>query len=663
MKKLFVIFLIILITSTAIINLLKIQANQLTLKKIYTNQTNFKHYINSDAQFIEYKLFDTKNNIIKTKRLNLNNPNLKITKRYITLPLKKEQEYKLEYILIDDVENKSQTYKQQIQLDKTKPKFQIKNPRICSEKLCVDIIINEKSEIKDLKTQKIFGKFDTKKTLILKNSWQWGKTYFFELQAKDLANNLSQIEKFHIKTPNLEPSGGGIYGADKKNPWGKNNDYKNNPATARLNIKSDVIGGGYSFENISNPKPLLTYNEGYGGNFYIYGSALSKNSKFNVKIYKTYASFNEAVSFCKKKLNFFFFNLYDSRVQNCIKNEMGESSYHKIINSYNKRCGGIFAPYYRYKCYEKEKSQRLTKYFGIYQFHPKHIRVGFFKTNYKEFAHIWQEKNVNFKLKVSEKILKPSELIFAKSVIYGEIHLANQSFNYRNNTGAISLSSNFIRINKPSKNIQTTKCGNYACKILDVKYINQWVNSQGKYESWNGWYKKAGGHACGPTSCAMILNFFKKLPWSSPRLKSFIFQDNGQNLKFKKCNRPGAFAVTAFQQKCIQSSLSGLFNYLKQYNIKTRSFWASRSSYKKSINQIKKAIDKGHPLILSYKKPIGHILVIKGYTYSNQLIVHDPYRDIQNNYIRGKYDYSGQNAIYSLYPNSKFIVNYIIEVG
>lgn len=203
------------------------------------------------------------------------------------------------------------------------------------------------------------------------------------------------------------------------------------------------------------------------------------------------------------------------------------------------------------------------------------------------------------------------------------------------------------------------KCKGLVCKNLNIEYINQAVNDKGQWESWKNWPTKAGGQACGASASVMVNDYFNRLP-DQHRLKSYVFQDNNQKLKQKKCSRPGVFAVTAYNSACNQSSLGSIRSYLNQYQLNTTVHWAKNSNH--DMNIIKSAINKGRPVILSYRKPIGHIMVVKGYTQDGRLVVHDPYRDIQGNYIRGKYDYSGKDVVYKLVPNNKFQVNYFIEV-
>jgi hypothetical protein len=276
----------------------------------------------------------------------------------------------------------------------------------------------------------------------------------------------------------------------------------------------------------------------------------------------------------------------------------------------------------------------------------------------KEFHHLWQEGDVKFSF--TTKKLKTNENIYAMASVYGYVRFGNQKFDYGKNENS-SYGSNILTIKPPEDRAlkDIPKCKNQACKVLGVDYFNQGVNDKGNWETWPGWYYLAGGKSCGASSSVMVNDFYEKLP-KGHRLKSFVFQDNGQSLKHKKCNRPGAFAVTSYNSNCNASGLGSIRDYLSQYGLKTSVYWPTGAD--NNLSQIKNALKNGRPLILSYKRPVPHILVVKGFTYDDHLIVNDPYRDIQNNYIKGRYDYSGKNAIYSLYPSSSFKLNYLIEV-
>ena len=261
-----------------------------------------------------------------------------------------------------------------------------------------------------------------------------------------------------------------------------------------------------------------------------------------------------------------------------------------------------------------------------------------------------------------------------RASVYGDVTIHGIKADYRipnpevskAHSGLSSVYSNILQIKQPIQTDRGSKqatCRNSACKILNVDYFNQAVDENGKWEQWPNWHLLAGGQSCGASSSVMVADYFKKLPQrSNHRLKSYVFQDNSQNLANKKCPKPGAFAVTSYNSYCNQSGLTGIGQYLTQQGLKYRVHWIDRTKEKEGMEIIKKSIDNNRPIILSYTRPIGHILVVKGYTYNNQLVVNDPYRDIQNDYRKAIYDYSGRDAIYSLHPNSNYALNYLIEV-
>jgi len=119
----------------------------------------------------------------------------------------------------------------------------------------------------------------------------------------------------------------------------------------------------------------------------------------------------------------------------------------------------------------------------------------------------------------------------------------------------------------------------------------------------------------------------------------------------------GAFGMTGGYNSCGLSSIEGMKAYLSYSGLNSgETIWYSGSTY----NYIKESIDNGNPLILTIDKPVGHVLVATGYTKDGFVVVNDPYRNVQN-YIRGVFDYSGKEALYSMdHPNFK--ISYVFKV-
>lgn len=193
-------------------------------------------------------------------------------------------------------------------------------------------------------------------------------------------------------------------------------------------------------------------------------------------------------------------------------------------------------------------------------------------------------------------------------------------------------------------------------KTLPVPYINQWLNKDGTYAPRNivsGW--EMGWMTCGATSSVMVAAFYNKLSFSDDKsLKEYVYMDKGQNLP-NYCGYNGvgggAFGVTA-KGYCNQSSSGGIIEYLNRIGLKG-------SYIINSFSSITTSIDQGKPIILSISAPLGHILVIKGYTGDGRVIANDPFGDETKSI--STYSFSGENAIYDL-ESGYFTVNSLIQV-
>jgi Peptidase_C39 like family len=224
---------------------------------------------------------------------------------------------------------------------------------------------------------------------------------------------------------------------------------------------------------------------------------------------------------------------------------------------------------------------------------------------------------------------------------------------------SISLSSNsFIQQNGSAivGDLTETSLNGIQAKVLDVPYFNQWINSDGSTGPTNpiiGSSYPLGQIICGAASSTMIAGYYKKIPFtSSDDLKSNAFQSNTQNLPnyCKDQGVPGGvFGVTA-KGYCNQSSFSGISEYFSLIGLKTQTV---------GITQIIPAINNGYPLILSLNAPLGHILVIKGYTNDGRIVANDPFGDLNN--LSAGYSFKGNNALYDL-SDPKFVINSIMQV-
>jgi hypothetical protein len=224
---------------------------------------------------------------------------------------------------------------------------------------------------------------------------------------------------------------------------------------------------------------------------------------------------------------------------------------------------------------------------------------------------------------------------------------------------SVSLSSNTFQQQSGTATVgdlTETSLNGITAKVLNVPYFNQWINSDGKTgptTSIAGNSYPLGQIICGAASSTMIAGYYKKIPFSNiDDLKSNAFQNNTQNLPnyCKDQGVPGgAFGVTA-KGYCNQSSFAGISEYFSLIGLKAQTV---------GLIQIVPAINNGFPLILSLNAPLGHILVIKGYTNDGRIVTNDPFGDLNN--LSAGYSFKGNNAIYDL-NDPKFVINSIMQV-
>lgn len=240
-------------------------------------------------------------------------------------------------------------------------------------------------------------------------------------------------------------------------------------------------------------------------------------------------------------------------------------------------------------------------------------------------------------------------LIMMTAVISGG---GNQKASSRNDQQQSSLGSGAVSINTQSGTLPSGT----AYKSLNVPYTNQWVNKDGSYAPRNivdGW--EMGWMTCGATSSVMVAGYFGKLLFTDDKsLKEYVYMDKGQNLP-NYCGYNGvgggAFGVTA-RGYCNQSSGAGMTEYLTRIGLKTRYLGYSFAN-------ISTSIDQGKPIILGISAPLGHILVIKGYTEDGRVIVNDPFGNETKSTTQ--YSFLGENALYDL-DSGLFTIGSLIQV-
>ncbi len=470
----------------------------------------------------------------------------------------------------------------------------------------------------------------------------------------DVYNKSSYKQEFTI---DLSPTGGSedgfVYGSGRDYPWGKDVNYQNE---GRVEFIADGFTGKADLQNFILSAPVLTLSRLKGDTVNTYGHGPSKQTPVYVKNFKIFPSYNQAKQICSLSYLPGFTQPFSKSDLDCLKQQIGDLELTLLYERVNTNCNHIIY-WHRLDCLTKYARQRPKRHIGTVERRLEHVRISYQTSLEQEFAHTWQEQDSKFQL-TSGKV----ERVVTRATAYGNIEVEGYKASYQvDSTYSKFLTPIFI----PEENSLpvNSKCGNTSCRILPVAYFNQGVDDSGKWENWPSWHKLAGGQSCAAASSVMALGFLKKLT-GGHRLKSYVFKDNGQTLKHKICGKPGGFAVTSANTNCNYSSVATTRNYLEQYGLKTKTHWTAGSdSVKKSqLQMVKASIDRGKPVLLSYKQPVSHVLLIVGYTFDNQIVVNDPYRDIQNNLVRGKYDYSGKGAIYSLYPGGDFNLNYLIEI-
>lgn len=191
---------------------------------------------------------------------------------------------------------------------------------------------------------------------------------------------------------------------------------------------------------------------------------------------------------------------------------------------------------------------------------------------------------------------------------------------------------------------------------LNAAYFNQYLEPNGKN------FPAAGWKMCGAASGVIALSVFNKpirYTGNDRDFKVFMYKDASIDKNGTPCgaNQGGAWTYTS--TGCGMSYLGGIQKYLQFYKQN------SSVTYKKDFNFVKKAIDRGHPVIFnmsdSTDSGFGHIATIIGYTSDKKLVVQDTYTNIQA-LGRGWKSYeTGKSVIYDLF-STRWPIGYLLEV-
>lgn len=619
--------------------------------EIYTNSAEYSYKFRSDAARYSYELAKDGQTVeSQTKELERNQAEKNIE---IDLNFQGEGEYQLVTQLWDWAENYNRVERKLI-FDKTAPNLQIESGRICGDWLCADITTNEQSQLLS-KDKKIIDLVEGKQRVILARKWAPGEQYKFDLTAKDRAGNKSEILKIAIRTPSANGGAGEVNGTSAENPWGKNNKTGTQTQYGTGVIYSEAAGKRGLIANLpSLASPQLTYAKPVSAGWEVYGTSVNLATPIKLSIKHKHATISEATNFCANESNRLRIGI--NHYNGCLTQQAGYRDLLELWSTQLNHCANYFWPWEKAWCInEFNDTNRLAFYLGNKEIKTTSVSVELISPAGQNIAGEKLARSNKFSQAISDEQASANTKLRAVTKVRGFLKIAGRSFKLRELT---SLKSNALALPESGVKLRDQQCSNSSCKTLNVNYVNQFVDERGKYEYWPGWQRLAGGQSCGAASSVMVADYFGKLI-GNHRLKSYIYQDNGYKLEHKRCSKPGAFAVTAYNSNCNMSSIGGIKNYLGQLGLKTKVHWGNSGV---STADIISALKRGNPVILSYKRPIGHILVVKGFTYGNQLVVNDPYRDFQNDYRKGVYDYSGRDAIYQLLPNSNYQINYAVEV-
>ena len=181
------------------------------------------------------------------------------------------------------------------------------------------------------------------------------------------------------------------------------------------------------------------------------------------------------------------------------------------------------------------------------------------------------------------------------------------------------------------------------------------------HQLWDTPVNFSGDWACGPTSAAMALAYYRKLtPYPITRSTPYVhtndygyyvssiytafgytfnrMQNDSRGIDYPAYGGYGHTTDEGYASAWrIQDYLSRHGGLLNEYRAITSDT---------SLNDIKTALNQGYLIILSTRLTNnGHIILVKGYTDDNRLIVNDPYGNANGSSGYGKYD--GGNIQYT----------------
>ena len=187
-------------------------------------------------------------------------------------------------------------------------------------------------------------------------------------------------------------------------------------------------------------------------------------------------------------------------------------------------------------------------------------------------------------------------------------------------------------------------------KNWPVPYIHQlWDTANNFNGSW----------ACGPTAAAMALAYYHKLTpnaisvsWPYTHTSDYGYYVSSSYTAFgstfnRMQNDASGHAAYGGYGHSTQDGAAWAWriqDYLSRHGGLANEFRGSLTN--NSLNEIKQALDNGYLVILGTRlTSAGHIILVRGYTSDNRLIVNDPYGNKYGASGYGKYD--GGNVQYT----------------
>jgi hypothetical protein len=487
-----------------------------------------------------------------------------------------------------------------------------------------------------------------------------GKKYTVKTVIRDQAGNTSPAETQEItSSPCLSFGRGGDIQGTSQNKYADQSSKNLPPVNLQIGFK---YGQNYSIDFFSIPAPILTYIESdTRGVTDLYGMAISKYHPISATLNIQYLSRNEAFEYCG--VDKVFYNVLDTAKMQCVEKAMNIENYFNWELLEGVHCSTEFFKTIAFNCMS-EKYQNLRKT-DIKQIQPnvQHSLVTIVKINNDSQLEIldtfWNDNTENGTFNRTYHIgenVKVGDKLAAKVTIFGDFDVDGMKINYRGknpeqvkeNKGLTSELSNQKEV---PENIYNTKFNGVNARVLDVPYFNQYLSKDGRQGE-----PSFGTNMCGAASAVMVAGYFGKLNWDKTKgdwdLKRYTYKDEGQNLPnhCKSYGIAGAFGVTAVNWHstdpdedmfCLASHVGGMRKYLLSKSIDT-----TDASYKYNFEDIKASINNNKPVILSVKKPVDHIFVVKGYLEDGGLIVNDPYTNMTVRPLQ--YSESGKDAIYYL---------------